>query len=212
MGYAAGLLPPAYDLVVASAVSLDDDARARLSSFEAIGGTLLDDIEVPPLDSHSIQAVMDKIDSDAAPETYGSGYQTRPRAPAPTAVLPQPLRDILGGDIGTLQWRGIGLGVRQIIIAGDAEDQPTARLLSIPAGQAMPEHSHSGTEITLVLKGAFTDGTVRYARGDVEVADDDVEHTPVAEAGSDCICLAVTDAPLRFSALLPRIAQVFLNI
>ncbi|MEQ8255670.1 MAG: transcriptional regulator, partial [Roseovarius confluentis] len=37
-------------------------------------------------------------------------------------------------------------------------------------------------------------------------------HTPVAEVGADCICLAVTDAPLRFRGFIPRIAQPFLRI
>jgi putative transcriptional regulator len=34
----------------------------------------------------------------------------------------------------------------------------------------------------------------------------------VAEAGADCICLAATDAPLRFNKLIPRMAQPFFRI
>ena len=45
-----------------------------------------------------------------------------------------------------------------------------------------------------------------------EIADDAVQHTPVADISEDCICLAVTDAPLRFKGLLPRLAQPFLKI
>ncbi|MEL7182957.1 MAG: transcriptional regulator, partial [Pseudomonadota bacterium] len=61
MGYAAGLLPEAYDLMVATAVSLDDDARARLSGYEAMGGTLLAEAEVAPLRDDSFEAVMNRI-------------------------------------------------------------------------------------------------------------------------------------------------------
>jgi putative transcriptional regulator len=39
-----------------------------------------------------------------------------------------------------------------------------------------------------------------------------MEHTPVALAGQDCICLAATDAPLRFRGLIPRLAQPLLRI
>jgi putative transcriptional regulator len=46
----------------------------------------------------------------------------------------------------------------------------------------------------------------------VECADEAVEHTPIAEAGEDCICLAVTDAPLKFRRLLHKVAQPFLRI
>ena len=66
--------------------------------------------------------------------------------------------------------------------------------------------------MTMVLQGAYRDELDRFGRGDVEIADQDLTHTPVAEAGLDCICLAATDAPLRFNALLPRIAQPFLRI
>ena len=52
----------------------------------------------------------------------------------------------------------------------------------------------------------------RFNRGDIEIADEEMEHTPVALAGQDCICLAATDAPLRFRGLLPRLAQPLLRI
>jgi len=66
--------------------------------------------------------------------------------------------------------------------------------------------------LTLVLQGAFRDQTALFAAGDVEVANEDLNHTPVAEIGEDCICLAATDAPLLFNAWIPRIAQPFLRI
>lgn len=207
MGYAAGLLPQAYDLMVATAVSLDDDARARLSSYEAMGGALMDDIEVAPLRNDSFDAVMQRIAGDAPDQTVHVDVKT----PRTDPVLPQPLREALGGDVDSVRWRNVGRGVRQIIVEGD-DGEATARLLSIPAGQAMPDHGHEGAEITLVLQGAFVDGDDRFARGDVEIADSDMEHMPVADMGDDCICLVVTDAPLRFNALMPRIAQRFLNI
>jgi len=88
----------------------------------------------------------------------------------------------------------------------------SARLLYIPGGVAVPDHGHRGMELTLVLQGAFADSTARFARGDIEIADEALEHTPVAEAGAPCICLAATDAPLRFKTMLPRIAQSVFRI
>jgi len=62
------------------------------------------------------------------------------------------------------------------------------------------------------LKGAFRDEDGVFARGDIEVADQEVDHTPVAEPGEDCICLVATDARLKFEGILPRIAQPFFGI
>ncbi|MEM7487861.1 MAG: ChrR family anti-sigma-E factor [Pseudomonadota bacterium] len=206
MGYAAGLLPAAHDLMVATAVSLDDDARARLSGFEAMGGAILGDGEVAPLRDDSFERVMDRIQASAPEDTVEGSVKT----PRIDPILPQPLREAVGSDLDDVTWKPVGMGVKQVVLGGD--DDGTARLLSIPAGQAMPDHGHGGTEYTLVLKGAFIDGDDRFARGDLEVADDGVNHMPVADLGETCICLVVTEAPLQFSGLLPRLAQRFLNI
>ena len=131
-------------------------------------------------------------------------------APTKTAVLPKPLQDYVGGDLDKVSWRNLGGGVKQAVLK--TSNQATVRLLKIPAGAAMPDHGHSGTELTLVLKGAFRDDDGRFGRGDIEIANEDLQHTPIAEDGEDCICLAATDAPLRFRRLIPRIAQPFMGI
>lgn len=63
-----------------------------------------------------------------------------------------------------------------------------------------------------MLAGSFEDGDDVFARGDIEEADDTLLHTPKATAGEDCICLAVTEAPLRFSSWIVRLIQPLLKI
>ena len=63
-----------------------------------------------------------------------------------------------------------------------------------------------------MLSGAFRDGEALFARGDIEDADEDLQHVPTATADADCICLAVTDAPLRFRSWLVRLVQPVLGI
>ena len=108
------------------------------------------------------------------------------------------------------RWKPLGMGVRQCILS--AGDQGSARLLYIPPGRAVPDHSHKGLELTLVLQGSFSDATGRFGVGDLEIADEDLEHTPVADEGAPCICLAATDAPLTFNALMPRLLQPLFRI
>jgi putative transcriptional regulator len=61
MGYAAGALPQAFDLVVASHVSLSDDARARLAGFEELGGVVLSDMEEAELAEDSLEQTLARI-------------------------------------------------------------------------------------------------------------------------------------------------------
>jgi putative transcriptional regulator len=204
MGYSAGQLPEAFNLIVASHVSMCDECRARLHAHDSLGGALLETCEAAPISRDSLAATMARI----------KGQQPEPRLPArrqaQAGVLPAPIRDYLGGDLETVRWRSIGGGVRQAILP--TSRAASARLLFIPGGVAVPDHGHKGTELTLVLKGAFRDETDRFGPGDIEIANEELEHTPVAEAGEDCICLAVTDAPLKFNAFMPRILQPFMRI
>ncbi len=82
----------------------------------------------------------------------------------------------------------------------------SVKLLKGVAGADTGSHSHRGLEFTLVLQGGFTDVTGSYAPGDLQIADGDTWHNPVADRGEDCINLAVTTAPLRFKGLVPAIA------
>lgn len=202
MAYAAGQLPEAFNLVVATHVSLCDECRARAASFDAVGGALLEEAEEIAMGEDALTRALERIES--LPQA------TRSEPLKPAGIFPAPLADYVGGDLSAVRWRKVGGGVRQAILPTGRD--ASARLLYIPAGTAVPDHGHRGMELTLVLQGAFADDNDRFGRGDIEIADEDLEHTPVALAGEDCICLAATDAPLRFRGLIPRLAQPLLRI
>ncbi|MEM6636933.1 MAG: ChrR family anti-sigma-E factor [Pseudomonadota bacterium] len=201
MAYSSGNLPEAFALVVASHISLCDECRARLESFDAVGGSLMEAAPSEPVAIDSFAAVMSRI---------GQSKAMPIPAPARKSAYPAPLREYLPKDEAAIRWRSVGMGVRQAVLTNSKE--ASVRLLRIPAGCAVPDHGHHGMELTLVLKGAFRDEIDRFGPGDIEIADQDTHHTPVAEEGEDCICLTATDAPLKFNSWLPKIAQPFLGI
>lgn len=204
MAYSAGTLPEGFNLVVATHISLCDECRARMHEFDTVGGAVMADEAPANLSENALAATLELIakDDEARHET--------PPARKQTGIFPGPLQDYVGGDLDAVKWRRVGGGVRQAILKTDKSS--SVRLLHIPAGTAVPDHGHRGTELTLVLQGAFKDDSDRFAAGDIEVATEDLDHQPIAEDGVDCICLAATDAPLRFNSWIPRIAQPFLRI
>jgi putative transcriptional regulator len=203
MAYSAGTLPEAFSLTVAAHVSMCDECRARLGAFDSVGGALIEEGETAALSQGSLEDTLARIARAGPPEAPR-------RAPGRKGVLPAPIQDYVGGDLEAVHWRPVGMGVKQAILP-TAQDA-SARLLYIPAGAAVPDHGHRGTELTLVLQGAFEDEVDHFGPGDIEVADEELDHTPVADIGQDCICLAATDAPLRFKGWMPRLAQPFLRI
>jgi putative transcriptional regulator len=202
MAYSAGDLPEAFNLVVATHVSLCDECRARLAAFDAVGGAVIETGDAVPVSDASLMACLDKIDS--LPQANARRPQKR------AGIFPSPLTEYTGGGLENITLRPLGMGVKQAILP--TGKGASARLLYIPGGQAVPDHGHRGLELTLVLQGAFRDENDRFGRGDIEIADEAVEHTPVAEEGEVCICLAATDARLKFNALIPRLAQPFFRI
>lgn len=200
MGYAAGVLPEAFDVVVAAHLSLSDESRALVSSYEAVGACLMEDCECVDMKADAFASTLDRI-------KHSEIIVEKPKA---QSVLPEPIQKYFGGDVDKVKWKSLGGGVKQAILPTDNKAQ--ARLLYIPAGQSVPDHGHRGLELTLVLQGSFADEVDHFGRGDLEIANEDLDHQPVAGMEADCICLAATDAPLRFNGLVPRILQPFFKI
>jgi putative transcriptional regulator len=209
LDYVAGSLAESWSLAVATHLALCPHCRRTVSELEAVGGQLMAAAQPVMVDDELFDSVMTALDASVEPEPE----PTPPLADSfdPDPVLPQPLRGYLGNDVASLPWQRLGLGAYQLLIP-TGDDGTTARLLRIPAGRPVPTHSHGGLELTLVLSGAFSDSTGTYGRGDLQEADENVEHQPHAVEGEDCICLAVTDAPLRFKSLAARMVQPMLGI
>ncbi|KIC35100.1 ChrR family anti-sigma-E factor [Leisingera sp. ANG-M7] len=198
VAYVSGSLPHAFSMVVASHLSYCRDCQASLGAHRAAGGALLETGEGVAVDAGLKSKVLAALDAPAVPEPV---YEAK-------GIYPGPVIHSLKGR--PPRWKTLGMGVKQDILFEDSEG--SARLLFIPAGQAVPDHSHNGLELTLVLQGSFSDETGQFGVGDVEIGDENLEHTPVADAGDPCICLAATDAPLRFRAFMPRLLQPLFRI
>ncbi|MFZ4532547.1 MAG: ChrR family anti-sigma-E factor [Alsobacter sp.] len=199
-GYAAGTLVPQLHALVAAHLAIKPDNRRYVESLELIGGEAVDRSEAVPLSNRDARlAAIFADDQVAAP----------PAAVYGCAVVPAPIAALLGRPLADLPWRTRLPGIREVSLkdCGTAE----ASLLWIKSGRVMPSHTHDGTEVTLVLQGGFGDATGHYRRGDIAIADGDVDHRPKADDDADCICFAVIDAPLRLTGPVGRLLQRFLG-
>lgn len=207
LDYASGSLGESWSLAVSTHLALCPESRQRLEALEMTGGALLSDIS--PADEVSDdqwQKIRKLLRAEATPASVKPVTQTNDNA-----VLPEPLRSYAGGDVDALKWKQLGPGAYHFPIR-TRDGEANVRLLRIPAGKPVPEHTHGGRELTVVLSGYFKDGDDVFRRGDFEEADEDLTHQPIAGEGEDCICLAVTDAPLKFKSWLVRLVQPVLGI
>lgn len=204
IAYASGSLSEGWSLAVATHLALCPECRARLAAAEAVGGAMFEALDPTEVESDALDHVLARIDAEPSDQ---SEEERKPAVPADAGLtFPEPLRSYLGDR---LNWKWAGTAQQLRIPTGDKST--SCRLLKIPGGQPMPVHGHRGLELTLVLKGSFRDDHGIFARGDIEEADEGIEHQPIATEGEECICLAVTDAPLRLSGVA-RLLQPFLRI
>jgi putative transcriptional regulator len=201
--YASGAATEPFALLVAGHLASCSICRAVVAEAEAIGGALLADLVPEP-------ASVPYLDSDVAQILERAERQPDTTRDVSVSTAASPLGAYVG-DLGSVAWRSLGPGIQHCVVARDKYGA-IARLLRIAPGRGVFKHSHAGNEMTLVLEGSYRAGGMQFSRGDVECADEDTLHRPVAGSEATCICLVVTDAPLRFRNLLGRVMQPFIRI
>jgi len=206
LGYAAGSLAEPAALVVAAHAALCPETAAEIRRLEGLGGSLLGTLDPASLRADALERTLAMLDQDAAaaPDIAAVTAETR-------ALLPSPVWPYVKGDLRHLEWRRRGPQIETAALIGDGKAQ-RAFLLRVKGGHAVPRHTHRGTELTLVLQGAFCDAANCFAPGDIQVADPTIDHQPVAQRGKDCICLVALEAPIWFTGPIGRLANHFVKL
>jgi len=198
LSYASGAAGEAVALLVASHAAFCPQCRAAVQRAEATGGRVLADVAPVPMSPKAYDALLARLDEPARELVRAANLQS---------AVPAPLQPYVGTDFEALPWRHVGGGISHLPIK--TRGGMKARLIRAEPGSGVYTHTHQGEEWTLVLTGSYSDGTGRYAAGDVQSTTPEISHEPTADAGPVCINLAVTDAPLVFRGLLPKLVAKF---
>ena len=208
VSYASGALTEAQALVVACHVSYHDELKKRVADAEAIGGVLLEGVVPARLSIGALDSAfkaIEALDEDDETPAAAAAAVKDPRMPAPLA-------DVLGKGFDELKWGFMGPGMKKLMLR-TYENGERLWLLRAKGGTEMPFHDHRGLEFTLVLTGGYKVGDAHYTPGMMEVAGPEVtNHQPIIDEGEDCICLAVTDAPIRLHSMIGRLFQPFIGL
>ena len=205
--YAAGDLDEAFSVVVASHLSMCDECRHALHLAEEVGGRLLDETDQVDMSAGAFERLMERVDADGeqAPDK-------REIRSADNGDVPAPLRRFVGSSLSEIAWKTVSPGVGRHVLELPTSPGSSLYMLRIAAGKAVPEHGHGGSEMTLVLSGAYRDELGRFGPGDIADLDEHVEHQPKVETGAPCICLVATEAPTRYKGFFSRLLQPLVGI
>ena len=177
-----------------------------MNTLQDIGGYLLDNTESVPVSPDLLDTVLNCISDDSN---------------VPPAFVPSPVKklDDLAEAVptyirqflpeGSLKWRFLSPSLKVAAIS-IGEDVHELAFHKIKAGGKAPEHNHKGTEITVVLKGSFSDTDDIYQPGDFIIREPGDIHQPIATKNEECICLSVLAAPIQLTGL-KRLLNPFLS-
>ena len=205
--YAIGGLSPAKHVILACQSEISDTVAKRVMFQEQIAASMIEEGKseaLSPLFMGNVLAALPAQEADAAPA------QKEPSE----GLAPKSLRHLLSCGLKDIKWKSLVPGVAVYDILGNRHTKEGDRLYLLKAkgGMKMPDHSHNGEEWTLILTGSYRTGEERFTRGDLHIEGEDEIHAPHIDEGEDCICLVMTQGPLKMKGWLPRLLQPMIGI
>lgn len=193
--YAAGTLPVALAVVVQAHLEHCSQCRAHVAKLQQLGAVLFEQtLEPIAVHENLLDKVMAQIEQEPAP--------SQARAPkvqeSVNDDLPQVVRKLLDQPLASMAWQKLTKKLRYFrLTTGDKKVEVS--LYHIQPGGKIPHHRHTGDEVTLVLKGSFSDKDGVYKQGDFVVRSEGEKHQPIATEDEPCLCLSALERPIQFT-------------
>lgn len=195
LAFSAGSLPLSQALCVSTHIESCDHCARQLQQLNKLGASLFETQAPAAAPDHIKQRVLTQLDdSPAAPATTAS---SRP------SQIPHSLQQFINGDYDNLKWRYVTPSIRTAFLCMD--NGAKVEMLRIKPGGKVATHTHTGDEYTLILEGSFSDDSGIYSKGDFILRTGRHKHKPVATKDRECICLTVTEAPIRLTGFFGRL-------
>jgi putative transcriptional regulator len=198
--YSAASLPMSHALCISTHIEHCHECASKAKRLNLVGSELMQQLKPSPPSSVFKKSLFDNIDAlsdkqeKANEKTEHIENNTR---------LPHCLTQFITGDYGELDWKRVSPDIHSFELCRDSNGAKV-ELLKIKAGGTSSTHTHMGDEYTVILEGSFSDEDGVYGQGDFMLRDSSHQHTPVATQDRECICLAVTEAPIQLTGIFGR--------
>ncbi len=214
MRFASGNVDEAFSVAIAAHLELCGQCRAALRAAESCGGRLLELTDVADIEDDAFDRLRDHIEGSEINLVQLKPSDARParHADASETSIPKPLQCYVGLSLDDVTWTTVAPGVLKRDITLSTKTTNKLYMLHIAAGKQMPEHGHGGSELTLVLSGAYKDHHGRFARGDIADLDEHDEHQPRVDGDQPCICLIAAEGHTKPKGLVARLLRPIVGI
>jgi putative transcriptional regulator len=211
--YSAGTLDPGLAIAVKTHISMCPKCQSTVNKLNTIGAGLLDKAsaheheQLETDETASFSALMRHIRQTEENAIKFESKVEPPKVSSRGTQLPPIVEKLLPAT--SLRWKRVSPSLKQANLE-TGQNRYEVCLHKIRKGGKVAEHDHRGTEITIVLRGAFSDEKGTYRRGDFLMRAPGDTHRPTATQDQDCLCLSVCEAPVKLTGLLGKIVNPFL--
>ena len=207
MSYMSGSLPSNFSILVSSHLEKCSECSKNAHIGAEMGGFVLDKINEEKIS----EGAYDKFLSFA--KTIKHKTPSTPKSlDNDISNIPSVLQKYIGLEIRNIKWKFIAPGIKKHEVGIDKETNSYLTILKINPKKKIPEHGHTGNEITLVIEGSFKDEHGQYSPGDISEHDESTHHQPVVSSKNPCICIIATDGPMIFHNFFANLFQRFIRI
>ena len=195
--YSAASLPLSQALCISVHVEHCGECAEKLRRLNQVGSELMYQLKPSPPSSGLKDKLIDQLDS------ITEDPETDRHRPDNTSV-PRCLHQFIKTGYEKISWKRISPDIQSYELCRD-QNNAKVELLRIKPGGTSSTHTHMGDEYTVILEGSFSDEAGLYHKGDFLLRDKSHKHTPVATRDRECICLAVTEAPIQLTGFFGRL-------
>jgi putative transcriptional regulator len=203
MQFSQGTLPESLSIAISAHVEMCPCCQKQVAANEASQSQdLFSGIETSELD-FDLSTMMSDITGDASIDTVEPYKQNFIEYHDSKVAIPRAI-----SCVSRSGFSHVGKLARARLDIDDGDVR--ASLLQIAPGGEIPNHTHTGFELTLLLDGSFEDESGSYVAGDFIWLDGRHNHTPKTQDG--CLCFTLVNSALHFNKGLSKLLNPIGNL
>jgi putative transcriptional regulator len=197
--YASGNISDGMELFIRTHLNYCPKCRKAVLEIEEIAGSILkNDLSGVNIDPPSYETTKKKLFA----HSKSKSTEQVASKPIDGGKLPRIINNLVGKNSNDINWRFRLPGIYDYLIS--KENGEEISLLKAEPGAKIFQHTHEGSEATLVLCGTMKDEAKFLKAGDISIVDQTSTHNPEIVGDETCICLIVMTGKVKFTGRFTR--------
>ncbi len=189
LAFSRGQLPASLSIAVSAHTDNCSECMHQVLALQESSALFLDEPDTEFEQWHDM-SMIDAITSDESEMLATNSQASSVNIKGTEYTLPKSL-----SSVQLSSWMKLGKLARAKVDLNEGEVH--ANLLHIESGGTIPQHTHKGFEVTVLLAGEFHDENGSYVPGDFIWLNESNTHSPQTTEG--CLCLTVANDALHFT-------------